>query len=96
MTYPNDDWVFVSRIGDKKMTLSTKNTSEVKLATVSLFMDIPILHLRDYQGQTDNMLPRHYGLSITRQGFVRLMELQTEILKAFDQLEQLQNKKTNS
>ena len=93
MTYPNNDWLFVSRIGEKEITISNKNTTEVKLATVSTFMDIPTLHLRDYHGQNDNKFPRHYGLSMTRQGFIRLMELQDDILKAFDQLEALQETK---
>ena len=96
MTCPNNDWVFVSRVGNTETIVYNKNIIEVKLATVSSFMETPILHLRDFHGEHDLKLPLSCGVSMSKEGFMQLIALKEDILKAFERLEMLQDKNTKS
>lgn len=90
----NDSWVFINR--PHGLQQSDKPKVGSKLASVSLYSNTPILHLRRYFDEKDLQFPSTSGISMTKRSFENLLTLQGEILAAFDEMERgLQTLQTN-
>ncbi len=83
----NEDWILVARGNNKVTEIRTMNHTGFKLAIVSQFMNKNTLNLRELIDGTDLNFPTNSGVSMSRVCFERLISLQDEILKAFDELE---------
>ena len=89
----SEDWLLVARGGNKVTEIRTMNHSGFKLAIVSQFMTKNTLNLRELLDGADLKFPTNSGITMTRVCFERLLFLQHDILKTFDELEKRSIKK---
>lgn len=73
MDQVNNQWIFVSRPNNNGVSVLKHGRTGLKLASVSLYMDTPILHLRRYYGDGDLKFPTQCGISMSKKGFESLL-----------------------